>query len=81
MAALRGGSVSYERDTPAMHMYVCARSVSSCVSEAPCLSEILYRGTSLKRNRHSVGPYCRTMPRLLWGPWGCGRFLMSEVSL
>jgi len=25
-----------------------------------------YRGTSLIRNRHPVGPYSRTMPRLLW---------------
>jgi len=25
-----------------------------------------YRGTSLVRNRHPVGPYNRPMPRLLW---------------
>jgi len=25
-----------------------------------------YRVTSLIRNRHPVGPYSRTMPRLLW---------------
>ena len=25
-----------------------------------------YRATSLIRNRHPVGPYSRTMPRLLW---------------
>ena len=25
-----------------------------------------YRGTSLIRNRHPVGPYSRTMPRLIW---------------
>ena len=27
--------------------------------------EGLYRGTSLIRNRHPVGPYIRTIPRLL----------------
>jgi len=40
-----------------------------------------YRGTSLIRNRHSVGPYSRTMLRLLWRSWGGGQFLMSEVPL
>jgi len=25
----------------------------------------VYRGTSLRRNLHPVGPYSRTMPRLL----------------
>ena len=25
-----------------------------------------YRGTSLTRHRHPVGPYSGTMPRLLW---------------
>ena len=40
----------------------------------------LYRGTSLE-NRHPVGPYSRTMPKLLWRSWGGGRFLMSEVPL
>ena len=27
---------------------------------------LVYRGTSLVRNRHPVGPYSGTMPRLLW---------------
>ena len=31
-----------------------------------------YRGSSLIRNRHPVGPYSRTMPRLLWRSWGWG---------
>ena len=35
----------------------------------------LYRGTSLKRSRHPVGPYSRTVPRLLWRSWGGGGFL------
>ena len=42
---------------------------------------LVYRGTSLIRNRHPVGPYSRTMPRLLWWSWGGWRFLMSEVPL
>ena len=37
------------------------------------------RGTSLIRNRHPVGPYSRTMPRLLWRSWGGRQFLMSEA--
>ena len=39
------------------------------------------RGTSLIRNRHPIGPYRRTMPRLVWRSLGGGRFLMSEVPL
>ena len=35
------------------------------------------RGASLIRNRHLVGPYSRTMSRLLRRSWGQGRFLMS----
>ena len=27
---------------------------------------IYYRGTSLKTKHHPVGPYSKTMPRLLW---------------
>jgi len=34
-----------------------------------------YRGTSLIRNRHPVGPYCRTMPRPCLGSRGGGGFL------
>ena len=40
-----------------------------------------YRGTSLIRNRAPLGPYTRTMPRVLWWSWGGGLFLMSEVLL
>ena len=40
-----------------------------------------YTGTSLMRNRHSIGPYRRTMLRLLWRSFGGGGFLMSEVPL
>jgi len=38
-----------------------------------------YRDTSLIRNRQPVGPYSRTNRRLLWRPWGGGRFIMREV--
>ena len=40
-----------------------------------------YRGTSLIRNRASLAPYSRIMPRALWWPYGGGLFLMSEVPL
>ena len=66
----RGRAFSYERGTP-----VRARTALRVVL-------CYYRGTLLIiRNRHPVGPYSRTMPRLLWRPWGGGRFLMSGVPL
>jgi len=40
-----------------------------------------YRGTSLIRNCLPLGPYSRTMPRALWGPYEGVRFLMAEVPL
>jgi len=40
-----------------------------------------YTGTSPIKNYHPVGPYSRTMPRLLWRSRGGGRFIMSEVPL
>jgi hypothetical protein len=42
---------------------------------------MVYRVTSLIRNRRSLGPYSRTMPRALWGSQGGGRFVMIEVPL
>ena len=33
---------------------------------------IAYRGTSSTRNRLPIGPYSRTMPRVLGGPRGVG---------
>ena len=46
------------------------------------MSEVpLYRGTSLIRKRLLLGPYSRTMPRVLGGSKGVGRFLMGEVPL
>ena len=41
-----------------------------------------YRGTSLTRKRTLlVGPYRRSMPRVLGGSKGGGRFLIGEVAL
>jgi len=39
------------------------------------------RGATLTRKRHPLGPYRRRMPRVLWGSYGGGRFLMGEVPL
>ena len=39
------------------------------------------RGTLLIRNSAPLGPYSRTVPRVLWGSYGVGLFLMSEVLL
>ena len=38
-----------------------------------------YRGTSITRKRHPLGPYGRHMPRVLGRPYGGGCFLMSGV--
>ena len=40
-----------------------------------------YRGSSLIRNHAPLGPYSRTVQRALWGPYGGGLLLMSEVPL
>ena len=40
-----------------------------------------YRGNSIIRNRHPVGPYRGPMSRVLGGSQGGGRFLMGEVPL
>ena len=39
------------------------------------------RGSSLIRNTPLLGPYSRTIPRVLRWSWGGGLFLMSEVPL
>jgi len=41
----------------------------------------LYMGTSLIRNTPHLGPYSRTIPRILWWSKGARLFLMSEVPL
>ena len=41
----------------------------------------LYRGTSLTRNKSLLGPYSRTIPRVIWWSQEVGMFLMSEVPL
>ena len=40
-----------------------------------------YRGASLMRNRPTLGPYRRPMPRALGGSQGGRQFLMGEVPL
>ena len=40
-----------------------------------------HRGTSLTRNTSLLGPYCRTIHRVLWWSWGGHMFLRSEVPL
>ena len=45
------------------------------------MSDAPLRGTSSIRNRLPVGPYRRTMPRVVGGSWGGGRFLMGEVPM
>jgi len=42
-----------------------AKSNEIMAGVTPCPK--FYRVTSLVRNRHSVGPYSRTMPRVLGG--------------
>ena len=39
-----------------------------------------YRGTSLIRNHPLVGPYGRTMPRVLGWSKGGGLFLIREIT-
>jgi len=39
------------------------------------------RDTSLTRNTPLLGPYSRTIPRVLWWSWEGGAILMSEVLL
>ena len=63
-------------------------SVSTTVTTFECPSHLfrgsgvgLYRGTSLIRNNPTLGPYSRTIPRVLWWSGGGGLFLMSEVPL
>ena len=51
-----------------------------CSISGRCLL-LACRGTSLIRNRPTLGPYSRPMPRALWLSEGGWRFLMSEVSL
>ena len=52
----------------------------SCSS--PFVSEfLLYRGTSLIRQRNPLGPYRTPVPRDLGGSYEGGRFLMGEVPL
>ena len=40
-----------------------------------------YRGTSLMRTPPLLGPYSRTIPRVVWWSYREGEFLMGEVPL
>ena len=42
--------------------------------------EVRYRGSLLIRNRPLLGPYSRTVPRVLLWFWGGGLFFMSEYG-
>ena len=53
-------------------------SICTCISIQSCR---VYRGTSLIRNRTTLGPCSRPMPRVLWRSQGGRLFLMSEVPL
>ena len=44
-----------------------------CVSS--CSYRLEYKGTSLIRNTSLLGPYSRTIPRIIWWSWGGGCFL------
>ena len=39
------------------------------------------QGYLAHENCPPIGPYSRTMPRVLWRSWGVAEFLMSEVPL
>ena len=49
-----------------IYILICSR----CARAAPTT----YRGTGLIRNRPTLGPYQRPMPRVLGGTQGAGRF-------
>ena len=42
------------------------RDVQKSGLEAGAFKQVTYRGTSLKRNRPTLGPYSRHAPRALW---------------
>jgi hypothetical protein len=64
---------------PAQGLVCPAPAAKGSGSSLPSLEA--YRGTSLVRNRHPVGPYSRNMPRALRRSQEGGLSLMSEVSL
>ena len=67
----QGVAVSYERGTPVtMPMHRRWRAHLET-----------YRGTSLIRNTSILGPYSRTLPRVLLWSQGGELFLISEVLL
>ena len=69
------GRETFEATTPGANIFRKREHFKSKRGQhSPC------RCTSLIRNRRSLGPYSRTMPRALWWPWGGGRFLLSKIQ-
>ena len=59
------------------HMLMVNHPVSHADGRPCCV----YRGTSFISDSPLLGPYSRTLPRVLWWSKGRGLFLMSEVPL
>ena len=70
-----------------MKLRKARKPISSSVGTHLCPYDISFlgptdhSGTSLIRNTPLLGPYSRTIPRVLWWSQGGGLFLMSEVPL
>jgi hypothetical protein len=78
-----GAAVLLVSPARAMHRSESNATSVPCRVDAGVLARapLGYKGTLLVRNRHPVGPYSRSMLRLLWRSWGGGRFLMNEVPM
>ena len=84
-----GGPVSHQRGAPRRaHPGYSRSNVPTWVRPVPgphrgmtpSLHTPICRGTSLLRQRHSLGFYSKPMARVLGGSQGDGRFLMGEVT-
>ena len=82
-ACKRGTPVKVFEDRPALSesLELHRGDVQSKIKETHRLRALMYSGTSLTRTRTPLGPYRRLLPRVLRGPHGGGRVLMSEVPL
>ena len=58
----------------------CRESIAESIVKSTRLSVWVYRGTSLIRNTPLLGPYGRTLPRVLWWSEGEELSFISEVS-
>jgi hypothetical protein len=71
-----GVNLSAEEVAFAVYAGLYVRLIDSCITELKTHgpsrtcneSKYLYRGTSLIRNSAALGPYRRTMPRVIWWP-------------